>query len=89
MLHTGIGGEDLPQELGVGARMTCRRRLRRWTNAGIFNQLPRILRAELHAAGAIGWSRTVADAAHLRAHKRAPGLGRPRSTVATPVASTI
>ncbi len=73
--HTGIGGEDLPQELGFGAEMTCGRRLRRWTDAGIVNQLPRILLAELQAAGALDWSRAVADAAHLRAEKGGAGVG--------------
>src|SRR5512143_2600144 len=89
VLHTGIGWEDLPQELGFGSGMTCWRRLRRWTDAGIFDQLHRILLAGLHAAAAIDWSRAVADAAHLRAKKGAPGSGRPRSTVAALVASTI
>jgi transposase len=88
VLHTGIGWEDLPQELGFGSGMTCWRRLRRWTDAGIFDQLHRILLAALHAAGALDWSRAVADAAHLRAKKGAPGLGRPRSTGAALVAST-
>ncbi len=89
MLHTGIGWEDLPQELGFGSGMTCWRRLRRWTDAGVFDQLHRILLAALHAAGALDWSRAVADAAHLRVKKGAPGLVRPRSTVAALVASTI
>ena len=39
MLHTGIGWEDLPQELGFGSGMTCWRRLRRWTDTGVFDRL--------------------------------------------------
>ena len=89
VLHTGIGWEDLPQELGFGAGMTCWRRLRRWTDAGIFDQLHRILLAELNAAGVIDWSRAVANTAHLRAKKGAPGSGPRRSTGAALVASTI
>lgn len=89
VLHTGIGWEDLPAELGFGSGMTCWRRLRRWTDAGVFDQLHRILLAALHTAGAIDWSRAVADAAHLRAKKGAPGSGCPRSTVAARAASTI
>ncbi len=88
VLHTGIGWEDLPVELGFGSGMTCWRRLRRWTDAGIFDQLHRILLAALHTAGVIDWSRAVADAAHLRAKKGAPGLGPRRSTVAAPAPST-
>jgi transposase len=32
VLHTGIGWEDVPQELGFGSGMTCWRRLIKWTN---------------------------------------------------------
>ena len=85
----GIGWEDLPQELGFGAGMTCGRRWHRWTEAGSFAQLHRILLAELNAAGVIDWSRAVADTAHLRAKKGAPGSGPRRSTGAALVASTI
>jgi transposase len=35
VLHTGIAWEDLPQELGFGSGMTCRRRLAEWTEAGV------------------------------------------------------
>ena len=80
VLYTGIGWEDLPQELGFGSGMTCWRRLRRWTDAEVFDQLHRILLVGLPAAGAIDWSRAVADVAHLRAKKGAPEWGRPRST---------
>ena len=88
VLHTSIGWEDLPQELGFGSGMTCWRRLRRWTDAGIFDQLHRILLAELNAARVIDWSRAVADAAHLRAKKGAPESGPRRSTGAAPAPST-
>jgi transposase len=43
VLHTGIGWEDLPQELGFGSGMTCWRRLKRWSDAGVFDQLHRLL----------------------------------------------
>ena len=88
VLHTGIGWEDLPQELGFGAGMTCWRRLRRWNDAGVFDRLHRLLLAELNAAGALDRSRAVADAAHLRAKKGAPGSGPRRSTVAARAPST-
>ncbi len=89
VLYTGIGWEELPAELGFGSGMTCWRRLRRWTDAEVFDQLHRILPAGLHAAGAIDWSRAVAAAAHLRANKGAPGSGRARSTVAARARSII
>ena len=50
VLHTGIGWEDLPQELGFGSGMTCWRRLQRWTAAGVFDQVHQILLAKLNAA---------------------------------------
>ena len=75
VLHTGIGWEDLPQEMGFGSGMTCWRRLHRWTEAGVFDQLHRLLLAHLHAAGQIDWSRACADAAHLRAKKGGDGVG--------------
>jgi hypothetical protein len=34
VLHTGIGWEHLPQELGFGCGMTAWRRLRDWQQAG-------------------------------------------------------
>jgi transposase len=53
VLHTGIGWEDLPQELGFGSGMTCWRRLQRWTEAGVFDQIHQILLAKLNAANRI------------------------------------
>ncbi|AHH98639.1 hypothetical protein KALB_5277 [Kutzneria albida DSM 43870] len=39
VLFTGIGWEDLPQELGFGSGMTCWRRLRDWQERGVFDRL--------------------------------------------------
>ncbi|MGS2805748.1 IS5 family transposase [Nocardia sp. MW-W600-9] len=39
VLITGIGWEDLPQELGFGSGMTCWRRLRDWQAAGVFEAM--------------------------------------------------
>ncbi|MEV6690302.1 transposase [Micromonospora sp. NPDC051196] len=89
VLHTGIGWEDLPQELGFGSGMTCWRRLRRWTDAGVFDRLHRLLLAELNAAGRIDWSRAVIDGGHIDAKKGATVPAHPRSTVANPAASIM
>jgi transposase len=69
VLHTGIGWEHLPQELGFGCGMTAWRRLRDWQQAGVWDRLHAVLLAELHAAGEIDWSRAVADASHVQAKK--------------------
>jgi transposase len=39
VLHTGIGWEHLPQELGFGCAMTAWRRLRAWQQAGAWEPL--------------------------------------------------
>ena len=69
VLITGIGWEDLPQELGFGSGMTCWRRLRDWHEAGVFAELHEVLLAELHAAGQIDWSRAIVDSSHVQAKK--------------------
>ena len=67
VLHTGIGWEVLPQELGFGSGMTCWRRLERWTEAGVFDQMHRILLARLNAANRIDWTRAPMDGGHIDA----------------------
>ena len=87
VLHTGIGWEDLPQELGFGSGMTCWRRLERWTRAAVFDQVHQILLAKLNTANRIDWSRAAMDGSHIDAKKGAPELVRRRSTAANPAAS--
>src|SRR4051795_4276714 len=53
VLHTGIGWEHLPQELGFGCGMTAWRRLRTWQQAGVWERLHRLLLERLQAAGEI------------------------------------
>lgn len=88
VLHTGIGWEHLPQELGFGSGMTCWRRLRDWQDAGVWSSLHELLLVRLQAAGEIDWSRAVVDSSHVRALK---GGARPvpaRSTAAARAVST-
>jgi transposase len=78
VLNTGIGREDLPQELGFGSGMTCWRRLRDWQTDKVFERQHQVLLAELNAAGQIDWSRACVDASHIRAkwgrrHRPQPG----------------
>src|SRR5438046_10316992 len=72
VLHTGIGWEHLPQELGFGCGLTAWRRLRDWQQAGVWERLHELLLAGLHAAGEIDWSRAIADSSHVQAKKGAP-----------------
>jgi len=71
VLHTGIGWEHLPRELGFGCGMTCWRRLHAWQEAGVFERLHSLLLAELNAAGELDWSRAICDSSHVQAKKGA------------------
>ncbi|MEU2144820.1 transposase [Streptomyces globisporus] len=51
VLYNDIGQQLLPLELGFGSGQTCWRRLERSQEAGVFDQLHRVLLAELNAAG--------------------------------------
>ncbi|WP_435869690.1 IS5 family transposase [Actinoplanes xinjiangensis] len=75
VLYTGVGWEDLPQELGFGLGMTCWRRLERWTEARVFDQAHQILLAKLNAANRIDWSRAAMDGSHIDAKKGGAGTG--------------
>ncbi|WP_405573699.1 IS5 family transposase [Streptomyces phaeochromogenes] len=70
VLHNDIAWQLLPLECGFGSGQTCRRRLERWQKAGVFEQLHRILLAELNASGELDWSRACVDGSHIRAKKR-------------------
>ena len=87
VLRSGIPWEMLPGELGCSG-MTCWRRLQRWTEAGVFDQVHQILLAKLNAANRIDWSRAAMDASHIDAKKGVPEQARRRSTAANPVPST-
>src|ERR671922_188016 len=88
VLHTGIGWEHLPQELGFGCGMTAWRRLRAWQQAGVWERLHELLLAELQAADQLEWERAVADASHLQAKKGARRRVPARSTGDAAAAST-
>ena len=66
VLHTGIAWRHLPRELGC-SKATAWRRFREWQRAGVWERLHAEVLKRLNAAGAIDWSRSVADASHVRA----------------------
>jgi transposase len=88
VLHTGIGWEHLPQELGFGCGMTAWRRLRSWQQAGVWGRLHELLLAELHAADQLEWERAIADASQVQAKKGARKRVSVRSIAAGQAAST-
>ncbi|WUQ01488.1 IS5 family transposase [Streptomyces sp. NBC_00247] len=61
VLYNDISWQLLPLELRFGSGQTCWRRLDRWQKAGVFDQLHRVLLAELNAAGELDWSRACVD----------------------------
>ena len=87
VLRTGIGWEDLPQEMGCGSGMTCWRRLRDWEAAGVWQRLHEVLLARLQGADQIDWSRAVVDSAPLRALKGGTKPGRTPRIKLSPGAS--
>lgn len=89
VLHNDIAWQLLPLELGFGSGQTCWRRLDRWQQAGVFDQLHRILLAELNAAGELDWSRACVDGSHIRAKKGERTPVRRRSTDGRRAASII
>jgi transposase len=89
VLHTGVAWRHLPLELGFGSGSTCYRRLGEWQEAGVWDKLHARLLAELRAAGAIEWSRAVADSSHVQAKKGAPRRARARLIAAETAPSTI
>jgi transposase len=67
VLKTGIGWEDLPQEMGCGCGMTCWRRLRDWQADGTWQRIHAQLLRRLDEAGRIDWSRAAIDSSSVRA----------------------
>jgi transposase len=51
VLKSGIPWEPLPQEVGCGSGMTCRRRLRDWQRTGVWQRLHHALLQRLQDAG--------------------------------------
>jgi hypothetical protein len=68
----------LPRELGFGSDSTCYRHPDEWQKAGVWERLHALLLSGLRTAGAIEWSRAVADSSHVQAKKRAPKRARAR-----------
>jgi transposase len=64
---TGIRWNDLPCEMGCGSGSRCRRYLKAWHRARVWDRLHAVLLAALDDAGAIDWSRAAVDSASARA----------------------
>jgi len=72
VLRTGIQWNMLPLEMGCGSGVTCWRRMRDWTEAGVWPALHRLVLDELGAEGAIDWSRAAIGGSNIPAEEGAP-----------------
>jgi transposase len=89
VLKTGIGWEDLPQEMGCGSGMTCWRRLQEWQAAGVWQQLHQVLLDRLGKANQIDWSRASVDSTSVPAPGGAKVPAATRQTAANRARSAI
>jgi transposase len=67
LLRTGLPWRFIPQELGCGSGVTCWRRLRDWTQAGVWPRLLAKMVETLGRQGKIDASLAVMDSASFRA----------------------
>ena len=75
ILRTGARWKDLPTNFPSPA--TCWRRLKEWTEAGVFQQAwAKVLRT-LDGLGRIDWEQALADGTFARAKKGATLSGKP------------
>jgi transposase len=89
VLKSGIPWEMLPQEMGCGSGMTCWRRLKEWHEAGVWEELHRILLDRLGKADEIGWQRASLDSASVPAPGGAERPARIRRTRANRARSAM
>jgi transposase len=88
VLKTGIAWNQLPHGVCGCSGVTCWRRLRDWTEAGVWPALHELLLAELRAAGKLDLARCPADSSHVRALKGGTTPARPRLTGPGPAPGT-
>jgi len=67
VLRTGMPWRFIPKELGCGSGVTCWRRMRDWTEAGVWSRIHRQLLCVLGRRGGIDASLVVMDSASVRA----------------------
>ena len=78
VLRTGMPWRLVPGELGCGSGVTCWRRLRAWTDAGVWRRIHHKLLGVLGRRGKIDASLVVLDSASVRAVLGGHTRGRTR-----------
>lgn len=65
-----FGWNELARELGCGSGVTCWRRLREWQDAGVRQELHRVVLDQLAQLDLLDWSRAAVDSVSVRAELR-------------------
>ncbi len=88
MLRKGVSWRDVPAEQVGCSGVTAWRRLREWTEAGVWPQLHELLLSELRSAGLLDMDDAAIDGSHVRALKGGLTPDLRRSIGRGPAAST-
>ncbi|GAA4109103.1 hypothetical protein GCM10022284_58540 [Streptomyces hundungensis] len=88
VLCKGVSWRDVPSEQIGCSGVTAWRRLRDWTEAGVWPRLHAVLLCELRAAGLLDMDDAAIDASHVRALKGGLTPDLRRSTGGGPAANT-
>lgn len=88
VLRTGVVWRDVPAESVGCSEVTAWRRLRDWTEAGVWPRVHEVLPAELRSAGVLEMDDCAIDGSHVRALKGGITPDLRRSTEAGRAAST-
>ncbi|MFF3791787.1 IS5 family transposase [Streptomyces sp. NPDC001981] len=75
VLCKGVSWRDVPAEQVGCSGVTAWRRLRDWTEAGVWPHLHEVLLAELRGAGLLDMDDAAVDGSHVRALKRGAHTG--------------
>ncbi len=87
VLRTGMPWRLVPAEMGCGSGVTCWRRLRDWTRAGVWPKVMAKLNRALHRVGKIDARVGIIDSQSVRAVFGGRTPGRTRRTAAKRAAS--
>jgi transposase len=89
VLKTGIGWKDLPTEAFGVSYKTCLRRLREWSQLGLWQRIHELFLAKLREADLLDWSRALVDCSQVKAPLGGPKPGRTRPIADGRVRSTV
>lgn len=89
MLRTGVAWRDVPAEAVGCSGVTAWRRLRDWTEAGVWPRLHAALLSELRRADLLDLDDCAVDGSHVRALKGGTTSAPHLSIAAAPAPNTI